>query len=167
MLEQLRALPFPDKLIPLVILNALHEQPLPVYGQGANVRDWLYVDDHARALEKVAAERRPGETYLIGGKAERTNLQVVKAICDLLDERRPREGGARYRDLVTFVGDRPGHDRRYASDPGKIERELGWRPRESFDSGLAKTIDWYLAREDWWRPLREQRYAGERLGTVG
>jgi dTDP-glucose 4,6-dehydratase len=157
---------FPEKLIPLVILNALHERPLPVYGKGANVRDWLYVDDHARALELVATRGTPGETYLIGGRAERTNLQVVEAICDLLDERRPRGGGARYRDLIEFVSDRPGHDRRYAIDPSKTERELGWAAKESFESGLARTVDWYLAREDWWRPLRDQRYAGERLGVV-
>jgi dTDP-glucose 4,6-dehydratase len=157
---------FPEKLIPLVILNALHELPLPVYGKGANVRDWLHVEDHARALEKVATEGRPGETYLIGGRAERTNLEVVEAICDLLDARRPRANGARYRDLISFVTDRPGHDRRYAIDPSKTERELGWAAQESFETGLAKTIDWYLAREDWWRPLRDQRYAGERLGTV-
>ncbi|HZF94045.1 MAG TPA: dTDP-glucose 4,6-dehydratase [Allosphingosinicella sp.] len=157
---------FPEKLIPLVILNALHERPLPVYGKGANVRDWLYVDDHARALELIATKGTPGETYLIGGRAEKTNLQVVEAICDLLDERRPRDLGARYRDLIEFVSDRPGHDRRYAIDPSKTERELGWRAEESFESGLAKTIDWYLAREDWWRPLREGRYAGERLGAA-
>ena len=156
---------FPEKLVPLVILNALHERPLPVYGKGANVRDWLYVDDHARALEKVVTAGRPGATYLIGGRAERTNLEVVEAICDLLDTRRPRPGGARHRDLITFVSDRPGHDRRYAIDPSTIERELGWEAEESFETGLAKTIDWYLAREDWWRPLRDQRYAGERLGT--
>ncbi|HEV2079635.1 MAG TPA: dTDP-glucose 4,6-dehydratase [Allosphingosinicella sp.] len=158
---------FPEKLVPLVILNALHERPLPVYGKGANVRDWLYVDDHARALELVATKGVAGETYLIGGRAEKTNLEVVEAICNLLDERRPRAGGAPYRNLIEFVADRPGHDRRYAIDPSKAERELGWLPQESFESGLAKTIDWYLAREDWWRPLREQRYAGERLGSEG
>ncbi len=156
---------FPEKLIPLVILNALHERPLPVYGKGANVRDWLFVDDHARALEKVVTEGQPGATYLIGGRAERTNLEVVEAICDLLDARQPRAGGGRHRDLIRFVSDRPGHDRRYAIDPSRIERELGWRAKESFESGLAKTIDWFLAREDWWRPLRDQRYAGERLGS--
>jgi dTDP-glucose 4,6-dehydratase len=155
---------FPEKLIPLVILNALHERPLPVYGQGANVRDWLYVDDHARALEAVITKGRPGETYLIGGRAERTNLQVVEAICDLLDAKRPRTGGERYRELIGFVTDRPGHDRRYAIDPSKIEEELGWAAQESFETGLSKTIDWYLAREDWWRPLRERKYSGERLG---
>ncbi|MEA3034951.1 MAG: dTDP-glucose 4,6-dehydratase [Sphingomonadales bacterium] len=155
---------FPEKLIPLVILNALHERPLPVYGRGENVRDWLYVEDHARALDRIVSDGRVGETYLIGGRAERTNLEVVRTICRLLDERRPRPAGARYEELIEFVAARPGHDRRYAIDPGRAERELGWFPRESFESGMAKTIDWYLSREDWWRPLREKRYAGERLG---
>jgi dTDP-glucose 4,6-dehydratase len=156
---------FPEKLIPLVILNALEERNLPVYGKGENVRDWLYVEDHARALDRVASDGKPGETYLIGGRAERTNLQVVEAICDLLDERRPRSNGEPYRNLISFVTDRPGHDRRYAIDPAKIERELGWRPQECFETGLGKTIDWYLANEEWWRPLRE-RYSGQRLGTA-
>jgi dTDP-glucose 4,6-dehydratase len=155
---------FPEKLIPLVILNALHERPLPVYGRGENVRDWLYVEDHARALDRIVTDGRPGETYLIGGRAERTNLDVVLTVCRLLDERRPRAGGGRHEDLIEFVTDRPGHDRRYAIDPAKAERELGWAPKESFESGMAKTVDWYLAREDWWRPLREKKYAGERLG---
>lgn len=155
---------FPEKLIPLVILNALHERPLPVYGRGENIRDWLYVEDHARALDAVVSRGRPGETYLIGGRAERTNLDVVRVICHLLDQKAPRASGAPYRELITFVTDRPGHDRRYAIDPGKTERELGWRAEESFESGMAKTVDWYLAREDWWRPLREKKYAGERLG---
>jgi dTDP-glucose 4,6-dehydratase len=155
---------FPEKLIPLVILNALHERPLPVYGRGENVRDWLYVEDHARALDRIVSDGRPGETYLIGGRAERTNLDVVLTICRLLDERRPRAGGGKHEDLIEFVTDRPGHDRRYAIDPAKAERELGWAPSESFESGMAKTVDWYLAREDWWRPLRDKRYAGERLG---
>jgi dTDP-glucose 4,6-dehydratase len=155
---------FPEKLIPLVILNALHELPLPVYGEGANVRDWLYVEDHARALDRIVSDGRVGETYLIGGRAERTNLDVVRTICRLLDARRPRAGGKSHEDLITFVTDRPGHDRRYAIDASKAESELGWTPQESFESGLARTIDWYLAREDWWRPLRETRYAGERLG---
>lgn len=155
---------FPEKLIPLVILNALHERLLPVYGRGENVRDWLYVEDHARALDRVVTSGVPGETYLIGGRAERTNLEVVQTICRLLDARRPRANGTRYEDLIEFVSDRPGHDRRYAVDPSKAQRKLGWAPEETFDSGMAKTIDWYLAREDWWRPLREQKYAGERLG---
>jgi dTDP-glucose 4,6-dehydratase len=157
---------FPEKLIPLVILNALHGLKLPIYGAGANVRDWLYVDDHARALEAIATRGRVGETYLIGGRAERTNLSVVETICDLLDRKRPRAEGS-YRDLISFVTDRPGHDRRYAIDPSKTERELGWSAQESFESGLSKTIDWYLGREDWWRPLRDGRYSGERLGAGG
>ena len=156
---------FPEKLIPLTILNAIHDLPLPVYGGGLNVRDWLYVDDHAAALEKVATEGRVGETYLIGGRAERRNIDVVRAVCTLLDEKRPRADGRSRTEQIAFVSDRPGHDRRYAIDPSKIERELGWRARETFESGLARTIDWYLAREDWWRPLRETRYAGERLGV--
>jgi dTDP-glucose 4,6-dehydratase len=154
---------FPEKLIPLVILNALEGKPLPVYGEGANVRDWLYVDDHARALELVMTRGAVGQGYNVGGRAERTNLEVVETICDLLDDRRPL-GAGRRRELITFVRDRPGHDRRYAIDPGKIERDLEWRAQESFESGLAKTVDWYLENEWWWRPLREQRYAGDRLG---
>jgi dTDP-glucose 4,6-dehydratase len=156
---------FPEKLIPLVILNALEERPLPVYGKGENVRDWLYVDDHARALELVLTAGAVGESYNVGGRAERTNLQVVEAICDLLDERSPLAGGRARQELITFVADRPGHDRRYAIDPARIERELGWRAAETFDSGLARTVDWYLANGWWWRPLREQRYGGERLGA--
>jgi dTDP-glucose 4,6-dehydratase len=157
---------FPEKLIPLVILNAIHELPLPVYGKGENVRDWLYVEDHARALELILTRGQPGEKYNVGGRNERTNLQVVEAICDILDRIRPRGHGS-YRTLITFVKDRPGHDLRYAIDASKLERELGWRARETFDSGLEKTVAWYLAREDWWRPIREKRYAGERLGSVG
>ena len=155
---------FPEKLIPLIILNALEGRPLPVYGKGENVRDWLYVDDHARALEMVLTRGRVGESYNVGGRAERTNLQVVEAICDLLDERRPPESGRR-RELITFVADRPGHDRRYAIDSSKIESELGWRAEESFDSGLARTIDWYLDNRWWWGPIRAGSYAGERLGA--
>ncbi len=157
---------FPEKLIPLVILNAMQEQPLPVYGTGANVRDWLYVEDHARALELVLTKGTVGESYNIGGRAERTNLQVVQAICDLLDRRRPRAGGKSYRDLISFVTDRPGHDRRYAIDPSRIEQELGWKPAETFESGLAKTVDWYLANEWWWQPIREKKYEGGRLGQA-
>lgn len=157
---------FPEKLIPLVILNALHERPLPVYGKGANVRDWLYVEDHARALATVATRGVPGESYNIGGRAERTNLSVVETICDTLDRKRPRRGGASYRDLVTFVADRPGHDRRYAIDASKIERELGWKPQETFESGLSRTVDWYLDNAWWWQPIREKTYAGERLGSA-
>lgn len=156
---------FPEKLIPLVILNALDGKPLPVYGKGANVRDWLYVEDHARALETVVTKGAVGESYNIGGHNEKTNLNVVETICDILDQKRPRKGGGRYRDLITFVSDRPGHDRRYAIDASKIERDLGWIPQESFETGLAKTIDWYLANEWWWEPIRSGRYAGERLGA--
>jgi dTDP-glucose 4,6-dehydratase len=155
---------FPEKLIPLVILNALDEKPLPVYGAGANVRDWLFVEDHARALELVATRGRPGESYNVGGNSERTNLSVVETICDLLDLRRPRAGGKSYRDLIDFVTDRPGHDRRYAIDASKIGRDLGWTPSENFDSGLARTVDWFLDNKWWWAPIRQQRYAGERLG---
>jgi dTDP-glucose 4,6-dehydratase len=157
---------FPEKLIPLVILNALEGKPLPVYGQGANVRDWLYVDDHARALELVMMKGKLGESYNVGGRAERTNLDVVETICDVLDTKVPLEGGRRRRELITFVTDRPGHDRRYAIDPSKIERELGWRAQESFETGIEKTVDWYLANDWWWRPIREQKYSGARLGSA-
>lgn len=142
---------FPEKLIPLVIINALHGKPLPVYGNGQQVRDWLFVEDHARALLKVLEAGAVGETYNIGGHNERTNLEVVKAICTLLDELEPR--GAPYSDLIEFVTDRPGHDARYAIDASKIERELGWIPEETFESGLRKTVDWYLATKEWWQPL--------------
>ena len=157
---------FPEKLIPLVILNALEGRPLPVYGKGENVRDWLFVDDHARALELILTKGRVGESYNVGGRAERTNLDVVETICDVLDRKRPLPGGKRRRDLITFVTDRPGHDRRYAIDPAKIEDELGWRAEESFETGIEKTIDWYLANEWWWAPIRAGKYAGDRLGSV-
>jgi len=157
---------FPEKLIPLVVLNALEGQELPVYGQGLNVRDWLYVDDHARALELVATTGKVGESYAIGGRSERNNLSVVESICDCLDAKVPLADGRSRRDLIRFVADRPGHDRRYAIDPSKIERELGWRASQTFESGLDATIDWYLANEWWWRPIREQRYAGKRLGAA-
>lgn len=155
---------FPEKLIPLAILNALHEKPIPVYGTGANVRDWLFVEDHARALELVATKGAPGQSYNVGGNSECSNLVVVEAICDLLDAMRPRDSGS-HRDLITYVSDRPGHDRRYAIDASKINRELGWSPAESFDSGLARTVRWYLDNEWWWRPIRDGKYAGERLGA--
>jgi dTDP-glucose 4,6-dehydratase len=157
---------FPEKLIPLVILNALDERALPVYGRGANVRDWLYVEDHARALELVVTKGKVGESYNIGGGAERTNLSVVQSICDILDVKRARAGGKSYRDLITYVADRPGHDRRYAIDASKIQRELGWKAQESFETGLARTIDWYLANEWWWQPIRSERYDGQRLGNT-
>lgn len=157
---------FPEKLIPLVILNALEGKALPVYGRGENVRDWLFVEDHARAIEHIVARGKPGETYNVGGGEERTNLEVVEAICDLLDERVPLADGSRRRSLITFVRDRPGHDFRYAIDSSKIERELGWSPTETFASGLARTVDWYLGNEWWWGPLRSERYSGERLGKA-
>ena len=157
---------FPEKLIPLVILNALEGKDLPVYGRGENVRDWLFVDDHARALELVMIRGRVGESYNIGGRAERTNLEVVETICDILDRKTPLPNGGSRRNLIRFVQDRPGHDRRYAIDPSKIERELGWRSEETFETGLERTIDWYLGNDWWWRPIREQKYGGDRLGTA-
>jgi dTDP-glucose 4,6-dehydratase len=155
---------FPEKLIPLIILNALEGRELPVYGDGSNVRDWLYVEDHARALFLILTRGRPGEKYNVGGRNERSNLEVVEAICALLDRLAPAQ--RRHRELIRFVTDRPGHDARYAIDASKTESELGWRAQESFDSGLAKTVRWYLDNEAWWRPLREHRYRGERLGLV-
>lgn len=153
---------FPEKLIPLVILNGLEGKPLPVYGKGDNIRDWLYVEDHARALRLVMEKGVPGQTYNIGGHNERRNIDVVHAICDLLDELRP--AATSRRDLITFVTDRPGHDQRYAIDAAKIERELGWRPQETFETGLRRTVEWYLANEDWWRAIRDGSYQGQRLG---
>lgn len=157
---------FPEKLIPLTILNAIEDKPLPIYGHGSNVRDWLHVEDHVRALVEVARCGRVGESYNIGGRAERTNLEVVETVCEILDRRRLRANGARHRDLIVFVTDRPGHDRRYAMDISKIERELGWVPAESFEAGLARTVDWYLENEWWWGPIRSGAYRGERLGTL-
>ena len=157
---------FPEKLIPLVILNALEGNELPIYGRGENVRDWLYVDDHARALELVMRRGTVSESYNVGGRSERSNLSVVESICDVLDAKSPRPKGSSYKDLIRFVPDRPGHDRRYAIDPSKIENDLGWTARETFGSGLEKTVDWYLANEWWWRPIRDQRYSGQRLGRT-
>ncbi|WP_413505084.1 dTDP-glucose 4,6-dehydratase [Serratia grimesii] len=157
---------FPEKLIPLVILNAVAGKPLPVYGDGAQVRDWLYVEDHARALYQVVTEGVVGETYNIGGHNERKNIEVVQTICELLEELAPNkpQGVENYRDLITYVKDRPGHDMRYAIDAGKIDRELGWRPQETFESGIRKTVSWYLNNETWWRRVQDGSYAGERLG---
>lgn len=157
---------FPEKLIPLVILNAVAGKPLPVYGDGAQVRDWLYVEDHARALYQVVTEGVVGETYNIGGHNERKNIEVVHTLCDLLEELAPNkpQGVEKYRDLITYVKDRPGHDMRYAIDAGKIDRELGWRPQETFESGIRKTVSWYLNNETWWRRVQDGSYAGERLG---
>jgi dTDP-glucose 4,6-dehydratase len=155
---------FPEKLIPLVILNCLEEKPLPVYGTGANVRDWLYVDDHVKALCLVNEKGVRGETYNVGGHNERTNLEVVRTVCAILDELRPRARG-RYEELITSVPDRPGHDLRYAIDPTKLMDGLGWRPRENFETGIRRTVAWYLENEWWWGPIRRGRYSGERLGT--
>ena len=157
---------FPEKLIPLTILNALEGKALPVYGDGAQVRDWLYVEDHARALYKVVCEGAIGETYNIGGHNERKNIDVVQTICRLLDELVPNKPGnlLKYEDLITFVTDRPGHDMRYAIDASKIDRELGWKPQETFESGIRKTVEWYLANQAWWIRVKDGSYAGERLG---
>lgn len=161
---------FPEKLIPLVILNALDGKPLPVYGKGDNVRDWLYVDDHAKALHLVVANGVPGETYNVGGNNERTNLHVVEAICDTLNELQPerlkRFSLRSFRDLIVFVADRPGHDKRYAIDASKLKTELGWLPADTFDTGIKKTVQWYLDNAWWWQPIRERTYAGQRLGVV-
>ena len=156
---------FPEKLIPLVVLNAMDEKPLPVYGNGLNVRDWLYVDDHARALAVVATKGALGESYNIGGNVERTNIAVVKQICATLDEKFPRDNGVLYAELITMVSDRPGHDRRYAIDATKIKRDLGWEPSETFESGLEKTIEWYMDNKWWWEPIRQVQ-PGDRLGTL-
>lgn len=158
---------YPEKLIPLTILNALEGKEIGVYGTGANVRDWLYVDDHAVALRLVAEHGIPGESYNVGGNAERTNLQVVQTICDAIDVRRPLGDGRTRRDLIRFVADRPGHDRRYAIDSSKIERELGWHRQHDFESGLQSTVDWFLGNESWWKQIRQARYAGNRLGLTG
>jgi dTDP-glucose 4,6-dehydratase len=182
---------FPEKLIPLVILNALDQKPLPIYGKGDQIRDWLFVDDHARALVTAVEKGIPGETYNVGGRNERTNLEVVQTICAILDELRPLASqksdvkGQKsespssdlcpptsaqklysYKELITFVQDRPGHDMRYAIDATKLETELGWKAQENFDTGIRKTVQWYLDNEWWWGPLRAQRYAGERLGKA-
>lgn len=156
---------FPEKLIPLVILKAISGQPLPVYGDGSNVRDWLYVEDHARALRLVVDKGAVGQTYCVGGNAERTNLAVVHAICDRLDAVRPRADGQSYRQQITFVTDRPGHDFRYAIDASKLKNELGWEPSLAFEEGIARTVSWYLDNEPWWRAIQEGSYHGERLGV--
>lgn len=155
---------FPEKLIPLTILQGLDEQPIRVYGDGMNVRDWLHVEDHADALLAVLQRGRPGETYNVGGRSERHNIDVVRAICGLLDELAPRRGGRRHDELIEFVRDRPGHDRRYAIDPAKVEREIGWQPRHSFEAGLRQTVEWYLRNERWWRRIRSGEYRGDRIG---
>lgn len=158
---------FPEKLIPLMILNALDGKPLPVYGNGLQIRDWLFVEDHARALYKVVTEGEVGETYNIGGHNEKANIDVVKTICALLEELVPNkpDGVNQYQDLITYVTDRPGHDVRYAIDASKIERELGWTPEETFESGIRKTVEWYLNNRKWWTRVLDGSYSGERLGT--
>ena len=153
---------FPEKLIPLMILKGLAGQPLPIYGKGENIRDWLYVEDHARALRLVLERGRVGESYNVGGRCERTNLAVVHTLCALLDELNP--AGAPHERLITYVADRPGHDLRYAIDAGKIDRELGWRPQETFETGLRKTVEWYLANRPWWQAIADGSYQGQRLG---
>jgi len=157
---------FPEKLIPLMILNALKGLPLPVYGDGMQIRDWLFVEDHAKALYKVVTEGVIGETYNIGGHNEKANIHVVKLICEILEELVPSkpEGVARYQDLITYVKDRPGHDVRYAIDASKIERELGWTPEETFETGLRKTVEWYLTNKEWWQRVLDGSYSLERLG---
>jgi dTDP-glucose 4,6-dehydratase len=155
---------FPEKLIPLVILNALENKPLPVYGKGDQIRDWLYVEDHARALHTVVTKGKPGETYNIGGHNEKQNIEVVQAICDILQERRPQQHN--YRDLITHVKDRPGHDLRYAIDAGKIQRELGWSPEETFETGIRKTVKWYLNNLEWCQRVQDSSYQRERLGIT-
>ncbi|MFH4893838.1 dTDP-glucose 4,6-dehydratase [Vibrio diabolicus] len=158
---------FPEKLIPLMILNALDGKTLPVYGDGMQIRDWLFVEDHARALYKVVTEGVVGETYNIGGHNEKANIEVVKTICTLLDELVPNKpvGVEKYIDLIAYVTDRPGHDVRYAIDASKIERELSWKPEETFESGIRKTVEWYLNNKEWWSRVLDGSYAGERLGT--
>ena len=155
---------FPEKLIPLMIHNALRGEPLPVYGDGRQIRDWLYVKDHCRAILEVLESGRPGEMYNVGGHNERTNLEVVRAVCTLLDELAPDSPHIPHESLITFVEDRPGHDRRYAIDAGKIERELGWTPEETFESGLEKTVRWYLENRAWCEGVLSESYRGERLG---
>jgi dTDP-glucose 4,6-dehydratase len=156
---------FPEKLIPVVILNALAGKPLPIYGDGSNVRDWLYVEDHADALLLVAQKGALGRSYNIGGENERSNLELVNTLCEILDKKRPREDGKSYKAQITFVTDRPGHDARYAIDPSRIRDELGWRPSVTVEEGLEKTVQWYLDNESWWRALQDRAGVGQRLGT--
>jgi dTDP-glucose 4,6-dehydratase len=157
---------FPEKLIPLIIIKALKKEKLPVYGKGDNIRDWLYVDDHAHALCKILFEGRTGENYNVGGNAEVSNLDVVRGICRLLDELSPMSNMSKHEERIEFVLDRPGHDFRYAIDSTKIRNELGWRPIETFETGLRRTVEWYLSNSDWWKPILSGEYRGERLGSV-
>ena len=155
---------FPEKLIPLIILNALESKPLPVYGNGANIRDWLYVEDHARALHLIASRGRLGEKYNVGGRNERRNIDVVKTVCAIMDRLSPKAHS--HEALITYVTDRPGHDARYAIDATRLESELGWKALENFETGIEKTVAWYLENRWWWQPLRDKVYSGERLGTL-
>lgn len=157
---------FPEKLIPLMIINCLHRKPLPVYGKGENVRDWLFVTDHCEAIHTVLTSGQVGETYNIGGNNEIKNIDVVLTICSLLDEMSPREDGSKYSKLITYVQDRPGHDFRYAIDATKINQELGWSPKESFETGIQKTINWYLNNQQWWQAIQDNTYRQERLGVL-
>ena len=157
---------FPEKLIPLIIIKALKKEKLPVYGKGDNIRDWLYVDDHAHALCKILFEGRTGENYNVGGNAEVSNLDVVRSICRLLDELSPMSNMSKHEEQIEFVLDRPGHDFRYAIDSTKIRNELGWRPIETFETGLRRTVEWYLSNSDWWKPILSGEYRGERLGSM-
>ena len=157
---------FPEKLIPTLILSALEGRALPIYGKGENVRDWLHVEDHAAALLTVAEHGRPGETYCLGGRAERTNIEVARAVCAALDKLSPRADGKPHDAAIAFVADRPGHDLRYAMDCAKAERELGWRAEKRFEDGIAETVRWYLDHRDWWRAIRQRGFAGERLGLA-
>jgi len=157
---------FPEKLIPLMIINCLHRKPLPVYGKGENVRDWLFVTDHCKAVHTVFTAGQVGETYNIGGNNEIKNIDVVLTICSILDEMSPRENGSNYADLITYVQDRPGHDFRYAIDATKINQDLGWSPKESFETGIRKTIDWYLNNREWWQAIQNNTYQQERLGVL-
>ena len=157
---------FPEKLVPLMIINCLQGNPLPVYGKGENVRDWLFVGDHCDAIHTVLAKGEIGETYNIGGNNEIKNIDVVTIICSLLDEISPRKNGSSYSDLITFVKDRPGHDFRYAIDAGKIRNDLGWSPNESFETGIRKTIHWYLDNQNWWKAIQDNNYRQERLGVI-
>jgi dTDP-glucose 4,6-dehydratase len=155
---------FPEKLIPVIILNALAGKDLPIYGDGSNIRDWLFVEDHADALLTVVQKGELGRTYNIGGENERTNLELVKTLCGILDQKRPRADGKAYAEQITFVTDRPGHDARYAIDPTRIRNELGWRPSVTVEEGLERTVQWYLDNESWWRALQDRDGVGQRLG---
>ncbi|MCB5264731.1 MAG: dTDP-glucose 4,6-dehydratase [Candidatus Cloacimonetes bacterium] len=157
---------FPEKLIPLMILNCLEHKPLPVYGKGLNVRDWLYVDDHCEAINTIIKRGRTGETYNIGGHNEIKNIDIVGIICEILDEMEPSTKLKSYKELITYVTDRPGHDLRYAIDASKIEHELGWKPKETFDTGIRKTVAWYLDNRQWWKNIQDKSYQQQRLGTI-